>query len=495
VVASVGSDESGTNTQQQQIITAIVGGILALISTLILLRLIRSRHSNPKYIPTPFLKRLWKSWNVPEHIPSHAYSRTGNIDDAGPNSRQLNPTTELQGNHTDGGGATSLSRTPSAAPSRADDGVDRTQSVRSVMTLPVYRQKPGEHEQVLGREGERDGIDVVVEMPTAEVEEELRDEEMEALYQIRVARRRQLAEREERRRLRREAREQRNLVALQELRERAQIEAERNQQEIAELRQEHERLRESRNRVVGSVSYAAVGIARADGTRIRANSTESERVGLLDDAASMGDAGARPSPLLHRRDRSASSVLSIDTLRSSNELTPESPALTTGGGSTFSLVGDAARTRSRSRGNSAATTTRTTRAGSSPEIIDSDDADLGDHSMPPPGYDDVNLDDITPVRSEAPSVLSGRNSPYNEPPPDYPGPARTRSNRLSAQMENLAAGQTSGENTGHQRQSSRGEGGLAHLPSLRLGQLPQIVIEPSTEQTTDQTKDKTTASR
>jgi hypothetical protein len=54
---------------------------------------------------------------------------------------------------------------------------DRNTSVRSVMTLPAYRQKATDTEQVLGREGERDGIDVVVEFPTAEDEEAMRDDE------------------------------------------------------------------------------------------------------------------------------------------------------------------------------------------------------------------------------------------------------------------------------------------------------------------------------
>lgn len=76
------------------------------------------------------------------------------------------------------------------------------------MTLPPYNQNPLHNEQILGREGERGGVDVVIEFPEGDDEEEAaREAEMEALYQVRLARRRENEEREERRRLKREARE------------------------------------------------------------------------------------------------------------------------------------------------------------------------------------------------------------------------------------------------------------------------------------------------
>lgn len=376
-------------------------------------------------------------------------------------------------------------------------GVDRNTSVRSVMTLPVYRPKAAESEQVLGREGERDGIDIVVEMQTAEDEEALRDEEMEALYQIRAARRRQLADREARRRQRQEARDAHDTVALRDLRDRARTSATRNAEEIEGLRGEHDRVRGQRQRAVSSVSYAEVGIARADGTRVRANSTESnDRVGLLSDTASIA-----AESLFHRRDRSASATLSIDT-SVTGQHRPESPGgLSTAGASSagnYPFGGaplsaqnsiHVRRTRSRSRASSAATTTRiptpnstangglTPYTGSPPEIIepfpdgDGDESavDVGDmaNMPPPPGYDEVSLvsagggnggsgggDDsnsfiFTPLHSRrnsdalsrVSSVASRSVSPYPDPPPDYPGPgpAELRNNRLSAHMEELAA--------------------------------------------------------
>ncbi|OIW28056.1 hypothetical protein CONLIGDRAFT_460201 [Coniochaeta ligniaria NRRL 30616] len=368
--------------------------------------------------------------------------------------------------------------TSTTAAATTEAGVDRNTSVRSVMTLPPYSMDANEHERVLGREGERGGIDVVVEMPTAEDEEALREEEMEALYQIRLARRRQIEEREDRRQRRREARARNDAVALEELRRRARENADANSAEaVQELRREHERIKETRQRAVSSVSYHDVGLVRADGTRLRANSTESERVGLLSDAASIAPSArsvsaSGPGSLFHRRDRSASSVISIDTGHSP----PGSPGLTTGD-STFSLHSPGVR----SRANSGPTTPR---AGSSPEMIDAAEADLGDVDMPPhspPGYDDVSLDELTPAHSR--ESRSGANSPYNEPPPDYPGPTQTRNHRLSAQMAGLAASASATEEErpeGSARRLSRGVGGVPQLPSLRLTRLPQIVIEPST---------------
>lgn len=386
------------------------------------------------------------------------------------------------------------------------DGVGRNTSVRSVMTLPAYRPKATDTEQVLGREGERDGIDTVVELPTAEDEEAMREEEMDALYQIRLARRRQIAEREERRQERREARERHDNRALGEIRARARLASEQAQLEVEELRGVHDAIKQSRQRAVSSVSYHDLGLVRADGTRLRANSTESERVGLLSDAGSIAlSTHEGAASLQHRRDPSATSVLSIDTFQSQN-----------GGGSRPGSPGQATgRSRASSRGQLGesyslptlprAGSAMSQRAGSSPELIDAAEADLGENDMPPhspPGYDDVSLEEITPAASHQ-SAHSGRTSPYNEPPPDYPGlqeqreqesPQRVRQNRLSAQMADLAAEQQLGAPrieaaSVHVRSSSRGVGGIPQLPSLRLNRLPQIVIEPSSARPRDDHED------
>ncbi|KAK7752996.1 hypothetical protein SLS62_004945 [Diatrype stigma] len=373
-------------------------------------------------------------------------------------------------------------RNPHRNASNASGHVTREASVRSVLTLPAYRHNPNENEQVLGREGERGGVDTVVECPTAEDIEAMRDEEMEALYQVRVERRQQLAQREERRRMREEARRRGDMVALAELRAQGRSSVS-NSNAVDELRQAHVQAKERRQRAVSSVSYHELGIARHDGTRIRAGSTDSERIGLLSDAASMTAPSThtthehpQPPPSMHQRERSTSSILSLDS-----ESGLPSPGLSTGG-----LPRSGAATPRMSNSH--------TFAGSSPEIIV--ESDLGEIGMlptqSPPDYEEVSLDD----------VRSGSNTPaFNEPPPNYPGPGPTSEweRRLSAHSANTRASAdladrvggdgdlstTSAENSDDRRgartsvqSSARGVGGVPRLPSLRIGSLPQIVIEP-----------------
>ncbi|CAJ2499783.1 Uu.00g026360.m01.CDS01 [Anthostomella pinea] len=356
--------------------------------------------------------------------------------------------------------------------------VDRNTSIRSIMTLPAYRNKANDNEQVLGREGERDGVDVVVEFPTAEDEEAMRDEEMETMYQIRLARRQQNAEREERRRLQQEARERGDARALEELRARRR--AETNDPTVSELRETHEQVKERRQRAVSSVSYADLGVARHDGTRLRANSTESERVGLLSDAASIAASQRSPSAQSNRRVSEAASLsLSIRPPSAQSQYHERERR---GSSSVLSLDDDGNLPSPGLRFD--ATTPRRgshhTRAGSSPEIIGEED--LADAEMPPPDYEDVSFDD---VRSRATTPM------FHEPPPDYVGPTGERDRRLSAHVADMAGhigegGDLSspdettpgGRSKRSSNRSSRGVGGVPQLPSLRFGGLPQIVIEP-----------------
>ncbi|RMJ03607.1 hypothetical protein CDV36_014865 [Fusarium kuroshium] len=367
------------------------------------------------------------------------YEQTAGDDgESGRNSHQLDSTSSSGRRNRDSASSRNSQANRSGNTSAT---VDRNTSVRSVLTLPAYRQMANPNEQVLGREGERDGVDVIIDLPTAEEEEEARDNEMETLYQIRLARRQMLAEREDRRERRREARTRNDYRTLEQIRAETRLANENTT--ISELRSTVDQIKENRNRSVSSVSYADVGIARHDGTRIRANSTESERVGLLSDAASLG----------HQRGRSGSSAVSHE-----DDFSSLAPA--------------------RSRGSSRAGTPNDDgRAGSSPELVE---ADLGDETMPPPEYEDIPLNDD--MRST---------TPINEPPPDYPGPYRSSSQRTQRTAErDLGSGTQNGEvgpaeqaGAGHDgsdsHNSPRGRDGAPQLPSLRISQLPEIVIEPS----------------
>lgn len=174
-------------------------------------------------------------------------------------------------------------------------------------------------------------MDTVVEFPENQDEEESRrEEQMESLYQIRLARRREIAEREQRRRERREARDRGDWNRLEELRRDSRQRANQSSEEVngglsasaATLIAEHQS--RGRDHRVSSVSYAELGRVRHDGTRIRANSNDSESGGLLGGAAPMGDdSSLRPrgsseshslaEPRPHFRNRSASSALSISS--------------------------------------------------------------------------------------------------------------------------------------------------------------------------------------
>lgn len=462
---------------------------MAAVCIYLILRIYRANNADPKYLPKP-LKKLWTKWDV---TPNAKYARTGEADDAR-FSRRMHMRTardNLEDSLADVAIQNRLAGVGPGLQQAQQDGVNRNTSVRSVMTLPAYRPTATDTEQVLGREGERAGIDTVVEMPTAEDEEALREEEMAALYQIRLARRRQIAEREARREERRVARERQDHRALADIRERARVAAEQAHLEVDELRDNHDAVKQSRTRAVSSVSYADVGLVRADGTRLRANSNESERMGLLSDAGSI-TLSARDShaSLQHRRQLSSQSALSIDTLGSIGGLGSRTGSPGHSRTSSRSQLGESYSMPTVPRPSSSASL----RAGSSPELIDAAEADLGDSSMPeqlPPGYDDVSLQEMTPAASHQ-STASARNSTYNEPPPGYSSPIATREKRLSAQMASLAAAaqqqQQQPQHLGisdtqagpsETRRSSRGVGGIPQLPSLRLGSLPQIVIESS----------------
>ncbi|KAK2598525.1 hypothetical protein N8I77_011932 [Diaporthe amygdali] len=481
-ISSTNSDSSGgggSTSATAMIVTGVIVGVILLVCLFLLIRSLRKR-LNPslKHQPGPF-KKVWNRLSGSKT----KYKRTGDGNDDRFN-REVRMR-EAQDNLEDALQDVNVQRT--VANGQNNGQVNRNTSVRSVMTLPAYRPKAIETEQVLGREGERDGIDTVVELPTAEEEENMREDEMNALYQIRLARRQQIAEREQRREERRAARERHDHHALTEIRDRARVASQQATTQVEELRDAHEQIKQSRQRAVSSVSYADVGLVRADGTRLRANSTESERVGLLSDAGSIALSTHDSHTLQHRRQPSSQSVLSISTFRS----TPGSSASRSG---SPGLGGGRSRTGSRSQLGEElprAGSAFSGRAGSSPELIDAAEADLGDSEMPPhspPGYDDVSLDELTPAHSHqsGPSANpSGRNSPYNEPPPDYPGqehegegPTQARQNRLSAHMAELAEQQRA-EGQGHSRTPSRGVGGVPQLPSLRLNRLPQIVVEPS----------------
>ncbi|TGO61459.1 hypothetical protein BCON_0027g00460 [Botryotinia convoluta] len=480
---SSGQPQSDSSTRPTYIIaiTITIVGLIALLLALYIIRRTRIKHKNPKYIPTAFLKKAWESWDpeahryrLPDQNDPHEYTGAAGVSGVGRSSSSRPPPSF---------NAAARATVENAINNDAA-GVDRNTSVRSVMTLPAYNMTPGQNEQVLGREGDRGGIDVVLEFPeTIDEEESQREAEMEALYQVRLARRRENEEREERRRLRREARERGDHVALRELQSRPANTS--TGPTVEELRAEHDRIKKERQRAVSSVAYGDLGVARHDGTRLRANSDESERQGLLGDAASMA-----ASSRYHRRDRSASSVLSIDTVNSDLP----SPGFTR---SRADSRPDSPLRRSIGPGDS--NDNHEDRAGSSPEMIDHDDVPLSS----PPGYENISLDTPHAEASALPHHMT-------EPPPDYTSPiygrgegpslestgSRRSQNIDGVMMERRTS--THSTNSGlyprderrTSTRSTRGVGGIPQLPSLRLGSLPSIHVDPGSPMTIGTTEEE-----
>ena len=296
-----------------QVIGIIAAVIIVPLFIYSCLRSARRKHPDPKYIPTKFLKAQWRRW-IPRTKYGRIFQKNSSVpsDDSHSLDTSYNPSTTTH---------------PSTEISTSTTGVDRNTSIRSIMTLPPYRSSPHPSERLIAREGERAGVDTVIEFPETADEEELRREaDMDALYQIRQARRRENEAREERRRERREAREAGDWARLEQLRLQSEMRARADSGVSAgssatslgngtpaagSLTADSAARQGSRPRV-SSVSYAELGLARHDGSRIRADSMESDHRPLLDSAASMG--GSRQTSLFHhRRDRSAESILTVES--------------------------------------------------------------------------------------------------------------------------------------------------------------------------------------
>ncbi|KAJ5610635.1 hypothetical protein N7510_007354 [Penicillium lagena] len=257
------------------------------------LRYLRQRYSEPKYLPGKYLKSKWRTW-----APGRArYDQVSNRP--GP----------------DGEHNTSY---PGRGPEMTTTSVHRDTSIRSVITLPAYSPSPKPTEQVIGREGERSGMDTVVEYSeTAEEQEARREEQMEALYQLRLQRRQELTDREARRRDRREARARGDTDRLEQLA--AESRARRRQSrngsntsiDASAVLAEHQS--RERGRRVSSVSYADVGHVRHDGSRLRANSHESDHRPLLQHTDSSNPSLMDPQDATSRVMSFASSIMSTST--------------------------------------------------------------------------------------------------------------------------------------------------------------------------------------
>ena len=297
----------------------------------------------PNYSTNPNKDSGWQSWKskAGRLLPFKKKSGARSIQDQETSYAVTNTSTRESATH-------SLAEIPPS------DGVNRNTSIRSIMTLPPYHPTPHPHERLIAREGERAGVDTVIEFPeTAEEEEERREQDMESLYQIRQTRRREINERNDRRRERREAREAGDWARLEQLRLQSEARARARAgsagsagssttslpiaaASASSMIADHHARNSSNDRRVSSVSYAELGLARHDGSRLRADSVESDHRPLLESAASMGAdqrnaSSSRRSSIFHLpthrfhshvRAASAESVMTTDSELA--DMTPQS---------------------------------------------------------------------------------------------------------------------------------------------------------------------------
>ncbi|KAL2841255.1 hypothetical protein BJY01DRAFT_217661 [Aspergillus pseudoustus] len=359
------NEQDGPGEGQNTLVIIIAAVVVFVVASLVILyfvlRALRRMHARPKYIPGKWLKGKWERWNV-----GASYGQV-------PGGSSANQASDTAASSTTQGGPQTDSNT----------GIRRDTSIRSIITLPPYSYTPKPTEQVIAREGERGGMDMVVEFPeTADEEEDRREEMMESLYQIRLQRRQEIAEREERRRERREARERGDVIRLEQLRVESRQRANSHESingggpvsasvALAEARSR------GRERRISSVTYADVGYVRHDGSRLRASSRDSDSRPLLTDAAAMSTENPdRSSGLIsvHSRGESYSSSLSLPAGGSDGEsLTPVQSHTT----SVHSV---------------------------SPSHAEPEDSDVGARNIPPPDYDHLDWGEAPPYEAPTPQA-------------------------------------------------------------------------------------------
>ncbi|PWY93488.1 hypothetical protein BO94DRAFT_554249 [Aspergillus sclerotioniger CBS 115572] len=365
--SSSSSHSSNSSDKNNIVIICVACIIFVLASSLMIyfvLRTLRRMDCRPKYLPGKFLKDKWNRWNVGVtygQVPdgSSSNNQNANATRAGPSER---------------GAEMRTTTAPPAANNTSN--VRRDTSVRSVITLPAYSASPKPTEQVIAREGEREGMDMVVEFPeTAEEEENRREELMESLYQIRLQRRDELAEREWRRQERREARERGDYIRVEQLRQESRARQRNRISANGSGSNLSAALAESRNRGrdrrISSVSYAELGHVRHDGSRIRASSPDSDRRPLLNDAS-----GANTDT----PDRSSGSILTGVHSRGESYSSYQSG---TSDADTLTQV------------QSHATSTHSADHPSP----GTDESDVGALHIPPPEYEDLDWGEAPPYTS------------------------------------------------------------------------------------------------
>ncbi|EPS42144.1 hypothetical protein H072_3821 [Dactylellina haptotyla CBS 200.50] len=299
---SASSSSSGglnmTSAQSGIVITivAIIGVVIFAFLSYVALKSLRLRYKDPKYLPGSWLKKKWENWDVV------GYRAAGNGNNS--NQARLNRVARSRANI------------------EINRALDRQNSVRSVITLPPYREMAEmDLERTIGREGERDGLDTITQFPeTADEEESRREERMQAMYELRLQRRAQRAAREARERGRGGSVASVDTTSATSTQNNNSNNNNNNGSSVSLTAMDMEAggsgrtaseltaaILNDRTRRLSEVSYGEVGYARHDGSRVRNASSNRNPSGsdsqplLADNASGAG-----------RRSR-AGSMLSLDT--------------------------------------------------------------------------------------------------------------------------------------------------------------------------------------
>ena len=311
-------------------------------------------------------------------------------------------------------------------------GIARSTSERSVLTLPAYTSSARPTERIVGREGERAGVDVVLEYPvTAEEAESRRQEEIASLYNIRLARQAEREAREE------HAEEQQRRTqpyrqsgsSMLDVTTPSQTQIRNstgNESTSSEtLLANHQAALLNSERRTSSVAYSCVGVAHHDGTRIHntngdagstiagdadADGRSTADMPLLGSAASMGGAGGR-----HSRRISDISMVSMISRGSAAGSANPIPDITTPGSTQRSGSGFRTSSNGSTSANGAATIF-------TPSALSDDSLEDGhvvvttppeDHtSIPPPRYNTSppNYEDPTPLAQPSSTETTTRST-------------------------------------------------------------------------------------
>ncbi|KZZ87975.1 hypothetical protein AAP_05241 [Ascosphaera apis ARSEF 7405] len=269
------ADDGQLNTRTIATIIVLAVLVVIIITSVAAIACLRKRRRGKQSASTPRSRKPHRFAFLRRRTYGHV--EDSREPDTGQDMATVQPARGSQLRTGNGQGTTTNQGTTQGSNGQDATDVNRQESVRSIMTLPSYSVAPKATERVIAREGERAGMDMVVEFPeTAEEEEARREEEMESLYQIRVARRQENAEREARRQARREARDANDQSRLRQLNRESRRRRNNNSAENINggmnarsamlIAQHRSRDRETR---VAEVTYGDLGNVRADGSRIR----------------------------------------------------------------------------------------------------------------------------------------------------------------------------------------------------------------------------------